>query len=87
MDYVADDFGAGDQVAAVADTHMVKTDSLSVVSLESTRSGSRASRRAARGWVRHRVMTVMRMSAPNPNWSRTYGRQSEILDYIRTVAT
>ncbi|RDI44960.1 flavin-containing monooxygenase [Nocardia mexicana] len=25
--------------------------------------------------------------APNPNWSRTYGRQSEILDYIRGVAT
>ncbi|WP_157574375.1 flavin-containing monooxygenase [Nocardia jejuensis] len=25
--------------------------------------------------------------APNPEWSRTYGRQSEILDYIRAVAT
>ncbi|MGY2030498.1 flavin-containing monooxygenase [Nocardia gipuzkoensis] len=25
--------------------------------------------------------------APNPDWSRTYGRQPEILDYIRAVAT
>jgi cation diffusion facilitator CzcD-associated flavoprotein CzcO len=25
--------------------------------------------------------------APNPNWSRTYGRQAEILDYLRDVAT
>ncbi|WP_067901087.1 flavin-containing monooxygenase [Nocardia vaccinii] len=25
--------------------------------------------------------------APNPNWSRTYGQQREILDYIRSVAT
>ncbi|MEV0762392.1 NAD(P)/FAD-dependent oxidoreductase [Nocardia sp. NPDC050435] len=25
--------------------------------------------------------------APNPNWSRTYGRQGEILDYLRAVAT
>ncbi|KAF0844780.1 flavin-containing monooxygenase [Nocardia caishijiensis] len=25
--------------------------------------------------------------APNPDWSRTYGKQSEILDYIRSVAT
>ncbi|WP_309234913.1 NAD(P)/FAD-dependent oxidoreductase [Nocardia sp. XZ_19_385] len=25
--------------------------------------------------------------APNPNWSRKYGRQSEILEYIRAVAT
>ncbi|WP_306362303.1 NAD(P)/FAD-dependent oxidoreductase [Nocardia sp. CC227C] len=24
--------------------------------------------------------------APNPNWSRTYGRQREILDYLRSVA-
>ncbi|MDO3646252.1 flavin-containing monooxygenase [Nocardia mangyaensis] len=24
--------------------------------------------------------------APNPEWSRTYGRQPEILDYLRTVA-
>ncbi|GAB4586520.1 flavin-containing monooxygenase [Nocardia sp. IFM 10818] len=25
--------------------------------------------------------------APNPDWSRTYGRQGEILDYMRAVAT
>ena len=25
--------------------------------------------------------------APNPNWSRTYGQQKEILEYIRSVAT
>ncbi|MFD4404791.1 flavin-containing monooxygenase [Nocardia sp. NPDC058499] len=25
--------------------------------------------------------------APNPDWSRTYGRQPEILDYLRRVAT
>lgn len=25
--------------------------------------------------------------APNPNWSRKYGRQAEILEYLRTVAT
>ncbi|MEU2177551.1 NAD(P)/FAD-dependent oxidoreductase [Nocardia sp. NPDC019219] len=25
--------------------------------------------------------------APNPDWSRTYGRQREILDYLRAVAT
>ncbi|WP_330252995.1 NAD(P)/FAD-dependent oxidoreductase [Nocardia sp. NBC_00565] len=25
--------------------------------------------------------------APNPNWSRKYGRQPEILDYLRSVAT
>lgn len=25
--------------------------------------------------------------APNPEWSRTYGKQPEILDYLRTVAT
>ncbi|WP_024802633.1 NAD(P)/FAD-dependent oxidoreductase [Nocardia sp. BMG51109] len=25
--------------------------------------------------------------APNPNWSRTYGKQEEILEYLRSVAT
>ncbi|MCU1645721.1 MAG: Cyclohexanone monooxygenase [Nocardia sp.] len=25
--------------------------------------------------------------APNPNWSRTYGKQQEILEYLRSVAT